>query len=308
MKRILVSGLINVESTLKVNQFPITYSPIEYAFFGIKTNVSGVAFNIAKALGVLGDQVELASLTGKDQEGIRVNDEVEKIGVQHSLIYDSLAETPTSIVLFDQEGRRKIYCDLKDIQDQQYPVDKITDQLNKQDMVVLCNINFNRPLLRKAKEYGALIATDVHVLSDIEDSYNKEFMENADLLFLSDENINGNHKEFVNQLKNRYNNRIIVLGQGKQGVLMYDREINTFYKLPSVATGEVINTVGAGDALFSAFIHYYTKGMEPLECLKRAEIFASLKIGYNGAATGFVTEQKVEEFYNKVTIPVEILT
>ena len=50
MAKILVSGLVNVESTLKVRKFPIDYYPIDYPFFGIKSTVSGVAYNISKAL------------------------------------------------------------------------------------------------------------------------------------------------------------------------------------------------------------------------------------------------------------------
>ena len=60
-----------------------------------------------------------------------------------------------------------------------------------------------------------------------------------------------------------------------------------------------INTVGAGDSLFSAFIHYYAKGLSPIECLKRAEIFAAYKIGFDGASVGFADEETVEALYNK---------
>lgn len=306
MNKVLVSGLLNIETTLQINEFPVTYCPIEYSFFGIKSNVSGVAFNIANALRALDDEVQIVSMVGKDDEANLILKNVHNIGVSDSFIKTSLSETPTTIVLYDKVGRRKIYCDLKDIQDKQYPAEEIL--FEKIDIAVICNINFNRPLLHKAKSEAKLIATDVHVLSDIEDSYNKEFMENADLLFLSDENINGDHKEFVNRLKNRYNNRIIVLGQGKHGALMYERQRDVFYHLDSVKTGEVVNTVGAGDALFSAFIHYYTKGMEAVECLKRAQIFASYKIGFNGAACGFMTEGELEQFYNNLDIPVQILT
>jgi hypothetical protein len=35
--------------------------------------------------------------------------------------------------------------------------------------------------------------------------------------------------------------------------------------------------------------------MEPLECLKRAQIFASAKIRVSGASRGFVTEAEIEE-------------
>ena len=50
MKKILVSGLVNTETTVRVRQFPINYYPIDYPFFGVNTAASGVAYNIALAL------------------------------------------------------------------------------------------------------------------------------------------------------------------------------------------------------------------------------------------------------------------
>lgn len=50
MANILVSGLINTETTVRVRQFPVSYYPIDYPFFGVNTAVSGVAYNISKAL------------------------------------------------------------------------------------------------------------------------------------------------------------------------------------------------------------------------------------------------------------------
>ena len=63
---ILVSGLVNTETTAAVRGFPIPYYPIDYPFFGVNTAVSGVAYNIAKALKALGDEVRLSSIIGKD--------------------------------------------------------------------------------------------------------------------------------------------------------------------------------------------------------------------------------------------------
>lgn len=47
---ILISGLVNVETSVKVRRFPIDYYPIDYPFFGVESHVAGVAYNIAKAL------------------------------------------------------------------------------------------------------------------------------------------------------------------------------------------------------------------------------------------------------------------
>ena len=63
---ILVSGLVNTETTTAVRGFPIHYYPIDYAFFGVNTAVSGVAFNLTKALVTLADTVRLVSMTGND--------------------------------------------------------------------------------------------------------------------------------------------------------------------------------------------------------------------------------------------------
>lgn len=298
MAKILVSGLCNVETTLKVHKFPIDYYPIDYPFFGIKTTVSGVAYNIIKALKILGDDVTLTSFIGNDFEGEYILKELKNANIDGSFVKKELKETPTSIVLFDDEGKRQIYCDLKDIQDKVYKLDN--DLACDKDILILCNINFNRESIKNIK--NKVIATDVHVLNDIHDEYNKDFLQYSNILFLSDEAINENYEEFIMKIENLYHNDIIVLGMGKNGSLMYVKEEDKFYHVPAVDVGEIVNTVGAGDALFAGFVHYYAKGLNPLEALKKATLVASYKICYNGGAVGHPTEEKVEELFLKTFI------
>lgn len=303
MSSIVVSGLANVETTLNIGQFPVQYSPIEYRFFGLKSNVAGVAYNVAKALVTLENNVELLSMVGTDGEGKVVLEGMKNAGVSDTYILPKLSETPTSLILFDDEGKRKIYCDLKDIQESNYPMENVDEVLKECDLVVACNCNFNRPLLKFAKEKGKTIATDVHVLSDLSDEYNREFMQYGDIVFLSDEIIvsdNKNPWDFLREMYGMYAPKVIVLGRGSKGALMYLGEKDEFVELSAVKTGEVVNTVGAGDALFSAFVHFYAKGIEAAECLKRAQVFASLKIAYNGASLGFASEEEIERWYKEI--------
>ncbi len=293
MSRILVSGLVNTETTVKVREFPIKYYPIDYPFFGVDTKVSGVAYNVVKALKTLGDEITLTTMLGRDFAGEYILKEMEKINVDTGRVKHILKQTPASVVLYDEEGKRQIYCDLKDIQETDYGFSG--EEATGCDIVIACNINFNRKLLRNIKNSGVTVATDVHVLSDIFDDYNKEFMANANILFLSDEGIKGEPKDFLMNIENEYGNDIIVLGKGAKGALMYVKTEDKFYEVPAVKNDNVVNTVGAGDALFSAFVHYYSKNMSPLEALKRACTFASIKIGFNGAAVGFAKEAQVEE-------------
>lgn len=300
----LVSGLVNIETTLKINSFPINYYPIDYPFFGINSNVSGVAYNVCRALTELNNQTELISFIGKDEEAKRIINQLNKNGIGTSHICEELSETPASVILYDNNGRRQIYCDLKDIQEKYLDCSLLKETVEKCDIAVVCNINFNRTLLKFAKDSGKLIACDVHVLSDIDDEYNKDFMQSADILFLSDEKLPCSPEKFIFRISKAYSAGIIAIGCGGKGAVLFDRLKNKAFKLSAVKVGDIVNTVGAGDALFSAFINYYCKGLNSLEAMKRAEIFASYKIGFNGASVGFPNDKKVEEYYNKYPIEV----
>lgn len=301
--KILVSGLLNIETTVAIRGFPIEYAPIDYPFFGVNSAVSGVGYNLAKALTTLGDEVSLRSYLGSDDEGDRVLTALSRDGIAASGVRQTLRSTPASAVLYDPDGRRRIYCDLKDIQEQRIDPDSV--DMSGCDAAAICNINFNRELIRHARSSGVMTATDVHVLSDVEDDYNRDFMENADVLFLSDENLPCAAADFLRRLYERYHNRVIALGMGGKGAMLLDGYAEKLYRLSACSNISVVNTVGAGDALFAAFLHFTAKGLSPLDALKRAEVFAAVKIGSNGASNGFCTEAEIEARLSQMNISVE---
>lgn len=288
MSRILVSGLANVETSCAVRGFPVEYAPVDYNFFGVSASASGVGLNVALALTALGDSVSFISFASDDPAG-----EVVKLAGRQiaDCRFADCAETPQSVVLYDTDGRRRVYTDLKDIQERELPPELYSD-LAGFDALCLCNINFSRPLLSLAKSLDKPVFTDVHCLSDISDGYNANFMRYADVLFLSNENFAGREEDFIRQLSQEYSCRIIVVGMGARGALLYERS-GGFTFIPAVTVRPVVNTVGAGDALFSAFTHFYTKGCCAEEALKNAVVFASYKIGESGAARGFLTEDEL---------------
>lgn len=290
---VFISGLLNIETTIKVKKFPIEYFPIDYPFFGIHSSVSGVGYNLAKAFSSLGDDVNLFSYIGQDIEGEIISKKLREDGIMSANIFPELKSTPVSAVLFDEEGKRQIYCDLKDVQEQRAGYEKISN-LEDNDLFVICNTNFNRELLPKIADGKNIIATDVHVLSRIDDDYNRDFMKYSDILFLSDENLPSDPVTFIKELRNVYGNKIIVVGMGNKGALLYDERGN-IYRFDAVSCDQVVNTVGAGDALFSSFLHFYKKGLNAYDSLIRAEIFAAIKIGTNGAAQGFSDEETIEK-------------
>jgi ribokinase len=85
------------------------------------------------------------------------------------------------------------------------------------------------------------------------------------------------------------------VGLGSQGALLGLRKEGILTRFPAVKTRPVINTIGAGDALFSAFIHTYLETQDPILAIQKAILFASYKIGSIGAAEGFLTASELEQ-------------
>ena len=286
MSKIFVSGLANVETSCAVRQFPIDYQPIDYNFFGISSIASGVGLNVSLALTALGDQVSLAAFAGDDAAGVLVRSSGEKLADAR---FAPCQQTPQSVVLYDESGRRRVYTDLKNMQELELPESCYGD-LDDFDGFCLCNINYSHPLLECAAHTGKPIFCDVHCIEDVLDPYNADFMKHADVLFLSNESILGREESFVRSLSGEYPCKIFVVGLGSRGALLYERDGDRFTMIPAVTTRPVINTVGAGDALFSAFVHFYVKESTAVDALKKAVVFASYKIGESGASKGFLSE------------------
>ena len=295
MPNVLVAGLINVETTLRIDSFPLSYFPVCYPFHGVRSTISGVGLNVALALNALGDSVHLLSLLGADPMGDLAESEIRRRGISSEDVLRNLSQTPQSVVLYDPDGRRQIHVDLKDAQERAYPDASARRLLPRCNLAVLCNVGFARNLLPAARDTHVPVATDVHALSDPDDDYNRDFMAAARILFLSNERFQGREREMLDALLDRYPPEIAVCGMGRHGALLVrrDGERRQWHHQPALSTRPVVNTIGAGDALFSAFNHFLAQGRPPEESLRLAAAFASWKIGETGAAEGFLAEPDV---------------
>jgi len=297
MGTILVSGLINIETTARVDGFPIAYSPVRYPFFGVNSDVSGVGYNVAKALTVLGDPVHFLSLIGRDIAAVSVRHKLATDHIPDSFVLDELDFTPQSVILYDPTGRRQINVDLKDIQERHYPPEVFEQAAADCSLAVLCNINFSRPFLPAMQQRGVPIATDVHAIADLDSDYDGDFMRAAFILFMSDERLPCSPEVWIQRLWDRYGTEIAVIGLGAKGALLAVKHDHAIEHIPAVQTRPVVNTIGAGDALFSCFVHYYHRTGDPYTAIQKAVVFASYKIGAVSAADGLLQETDLEQLY-----------
>ncbi len=294
MTTIFVSGLTNIETTVQIEAFPIPYNPVHYSFFGIRSFVGAVGFVVSKALSVLGNTVHFATIVGTDFNGERVQQEITTLGLTTRYVVAGMPQTAQSVILYDRTGQRAIHTDLKDVQERGYPEPLFEEAIERCDLAVLANINFSRPMLARVRARGIPIATDVHALSDLEDPYNRDFMESAAILFMSDVRLPLPPRDWASRVMEKYPTEILVIGMGAEGALLAVRRDGFMEVFPAVTVRPIVNTVGAGDALFASFIHFYTKTKDPYHAIRKAIRFAAYKIGEDGAANGFLDEATLD--------------
>lgn len=294
MARIAVAGLYNLETNLGIDGFPLPYFPVCFPFNRITQNHAGVGYNVSLALTRLGNEVRYAALVADDLAGHQMLEGLRGHGIDTDFVRPSLSATPQAVILVAPDGQRQIHCDLKDIQESLYPPELWDTLLDGCEAVVACNINFARPLLAKAAGAGKLLATDVHVLGDFDDSYNRDYMAACDILFLSHEKLPCTPQRAVAELRRRYDPAVVIIGLGADGALLAERGQDPLV-LPARPQRAVVNTIGAGDALFSAFVDQYLRLGAAGTALARAQVYAGWKIGESGAAEGLLDQAGLME-------------
>lgn len=294
MTRILVSGVINLETTLRIEGFPLDYFPVTFSFGGLNDTVAGVGYNVGKALHTLGSEVRLVSMHGRDDISQLVLKTLQQDGFHTQFILPQLDQLPRSVVLYDSAGRRQIHTDLKTIQDQRYPAETFRAALADCQLALMSTVNYNRYLLPLVRTAGIPVAIDVQAIRSLDDEYNRDYMAAADILFISGENLPTTPEAWTTAVFARYPARIVGIGLGEKGAFLAVRD-GEWRTIPAVYTRPIVSTVGAGDALFASFIHFYAQGLPPHDALQRAILFASYKIGSAGASQGFLTESELTQ-------------
>jgi acarbose 7IV-phosphotransferase len=292
MPRVFVAGLLNLETTLSVESFPVEYAVSQFRFFGVNSAVSGVGFNVAKALRALGSEVRLSSLIGRDFTANVVRLALEAAGLEGGGVLAGLDGTPQSVILYDASGKRAVNTDLKDIQERTYPSASLETALSGCDAAVVCNINFARPALHLARSRGIPVVTDLHAIVDLENPYDQEFLENADVLFFSGERL---HRPLETALEvfRRFETRIVVIGLGARGAMLCERDAEPVL-VAARTPRAVVSTVGAGDALLSAFTYFFVTLGNARAALERAVLFAAWKVGAVSGSDGFLSALELE--------------
>ena len=265
-KRALVLGNVGLETSLRLSSFPLENAS-SYKPYGLELSVSGVGFNLARALQVLGMEVRFATIVGPDTVGRFVQGELQALGMDTSWVHVG-SRTGRSLVLSDASGARHVHTDLGGVSEAVYPPEQFDAALEGCDLALLSNIGYARPLLARARAAGVPISTDLHAIRNLENPYDQDFLEAATLLFFSAEHL-PDVRGTVTDLRRRFDPEVIVVGLGVKGALLSERDRDV-QDVPAFPVSSVVSTVGAGDALHAAFCYFWLEGEPPFEALRLA--------------------------------------
>lgn len=297
MGRFMVAGFIQIETIVKVESLPVPYMQFQSVPDMIDTNIGGCGYNESLALRWLGNEVDFMSMVGKDWDnnGFYKKLMTNEVDLSFEYVLPLLDAMPSSVILY-HNGTKQIFEDVKDIRTVPYDYALFEQQIQDKDMVLISNCNFCRPVIALAKKYQKPLAINVRSMRKERLVQKEDFLKAADILYISDDELDRDPYECIDECREKYNPEIIIIGIGSKGVILYTREDNTILEYKPVKINEVVNTVGAGNAMFSAFLHYYVKTKDAKEAIKDALLFAAYKIGFIGTSNGFMTEEQIEQW------------
>ena len=300
MGKFLVAGVTQIETIVRVDRIPVSYSPLTSVTDSIFTAVGGDAYNESLALKWLGDDVTFMSIVGRNQDLSIINPPDRKITLSTEYIIPQMRETPTEVVLYDKLRKQQIFEDIKDLRENVYDMSMVTPIAEACDMMVLANANFCRPFAKIAAQLKKPIAVNIRSYNPEKEKYNTDFLEPAKVLYFSDDTLAEDPYEFIDRMSATYGTEVIILGQGSEGLILFDKTKNLRVHYKTVKTNEVVNTIGAGNALFACFLHYYMETGDSVNAIKNALLFASYKIGYMGTSNGFMTTDQLDQWRNLI--------
>lgn len=302
-QRIVVAGAVSLYMSVGIQEFPVRYTPTSSPRW-LACGVSGAAGHIARILKTLGDDVRLCTVVGRDLAGAGIVAEFDREGLLGPGFVEG-SESSSGVALVTPDGRRMGFPHLAPVNQVTYPWDLFDAEADEADLLILTNAKFVRDLVRPASQLGVPIAVDVHLIADLADPYNRPWLEAGQIIFCSHERLPDPPELWVAKVFDRYPRcRLVGIGCGGQGAILGTRE-GLLIRVDAVTPREVVNTSGAGDALFATFLHVWRRTSDPVRALQAAVVHAGWKIGHHTPVTASLTSGELaalKTFYPPPTV------
>jgi len=244
---------------LKENYFKNRTNPINQ-----KENLGGVAYNIAKKLSFLNQNIKLYSLNCKKDQ----KKEMKLWGIKFKALNKDIVKRNYTSVL-DKNGKMILGLADMDCYEQLANYENLNTFINKN---IILDLNLSTEFIRKIinnnfkKNYICVCGTSAHKVYKI-----RKLLKKIDIIILNkQECLNLTNKktitESMNYLITKNKNLDIIITNGKNAVSAYLKKI-IFLSYPPKTI--IKNDNGAGDALIAVFNYFFCNSYDKLDSLNR---------------------------------------
>ncbi|MEV7967855.1 carbohydrate kinase family protein [Sphaerisporangium sp. NPDC088356] len=295
-RKIVVAGAVSFYLSVGVPGFPLRYSS-KCTPRWMAGGVSGAAGHIARILRTLEEDVRLCTVVGRDILGVEIRAELDRVGLLGPEVVDGPASS-MGVALVAPDGSRMGLPHLAPVNGITYPFEVMGAVARDADLLVLTNAKFVRAMVASAALLGVPIAVDVHLIADLTDEYNRPWLQAAEIVFCSHELLPCPPEVWVARVFDHYPRcRLTCVGMGARGALLGTRD-GMLVRVEAVTPRGVVNTSGAGDALFATFLHVWLRTKDPVRALQTAVLHAGWKIGTRLPVTASLTDGELAELRN----------
>ena len=301
MKKALVIGSLNMDMTVKVEELP----KLGETIFGndFYESCGGKGANQAVAVSKLGMKTEMIGMVGKDSQGEKLIQNLNKYGIISDNVIKSDELTGRAIITVDRKGDNNIIV----IPGSNFKITKEhiqakQDVIASSDVVILQNeipsetVEFS---LLKAKELGKITIFNPAPARKL----SGEVFKNTDYLILNETEmeeifeIKFNDEEYTEKIsikKKEYGIKNIILTLGDKGSILFSEDNNI--KKYDVYKVKAVDTTAAGDSFIGAFTMKICELGNPDEAIKYATAVSAIVVTRQGAQDSIPTREEIEKF------------
>ena len=244
----------------------------------------------------LGKRTAFIGYVGQDHNGRHVREVFAQDGIDTTALFVDPQGTARSINLMYRDGRRKNFYDGKGHMRLQPDLEACRRVLARARLAHVHIPNWARHLLPVARELGLTIGCDIQDVTSADDAYRQDFVDYADVLFLSAVNY-PDPSPLIEAYLSRRPDLIVVVGLGAEGSAL-GTEAGIRLLPPVEMDQPVIDTNGAGDGLAVGFLSsYILDGYGLVESVLRGQIVARYTCGLRATTSELMTMAQLDDSF-----------
>lgn len=240
----------------------------------------------------LGYRTSFLGHVGADPMGDWVRRELTDDGIDLRGLAIDPAGTARSVNLMGADGSRINFYDGRGHRDLTVDPALAQDLFTGSRLAMFHLPDWARHLLPVARAAGAVIACDLQDVRDPDDEYLSDFVEGADILFVSSTH-HLNPAPMLKHLVRRSDAAMVVCGRGGLGVAIASTDGIRVYPPPR-SDLPVVDTNGAGDALAVGFLAAHVlQGLSVEEAVLQGQLAARWTCAQRASSSTLVTADQL---------------